>query len=165
MRTRSIAMKITSFSFGDNGINKIRGVKTPKVQHQKNGEIVDSVKMNGTVKSMEQTSLVLYEAEIDLPPRIELIRTVSERISSGSYNSGELLENIAENVIDSSPVQDMINEVAFERAYIQEERTEKIDRVNYNAVKEYYNTNEVKEKIAGSIIETLGLEYLSGNSK
>ena len=153
-------MEIQGVSIGDNGIRNIEDKKSPKTESKKQNALVDSVKISGDVKGAESAAGVPYTVNVEFPPRIDLIKTVSERVSNDDYNTPELINNIAEKIIESSTIKDVLNGVAVESADISINRAEKVEMVNDQVKEGYYEDPEILVDIADRLVNVLGLSSL-----
>ncbi|MBT4482489.1 MAG: hypothetical protein HOC71_02290 [Candidatus Latescibacteria bacterium] len=149
-------MKIPDVSFGNNGIKNIGENNASGKASKKRSTTVDSVKLSGAANELEQAKRLSKSVEIEYPPRMELVKEVSERIERGAYNN-ELLDSVAEGVAESSVVKDVFTEVAVNNAMKIEDRSDKIEEVNSQVSQGYFDNSEIMIKIAERLIRELGL--------
>ena len=152
-------MKIQNLLFGDTNIRNILGDKTSKISQEKRSTRVDSVKISATVPGLNQSDNISYEIEPEYPPRTELIGTVSERVARGTYN-GVLLESVAQKVVDSPGVVDVVTEVTMDNLENPDERSMEVNKAADQANKGYYDSPMMMKEIADRIITELGLVRL-----
>ena len=153
-------MKIQGVSIGDNGIRNIEDNKTLKAASKKQNTAVDSVKISEDVRGVESAAGVSYTVNVEFPPRIDLIKTVSERVSNDDYNTPEMINNIAGKIIESSTIKDVLTEFAVESADISMNRAEKVEIVNDQLKEGYYEDPEILIEIADRLIDVLGFSSL-----
>ena len=152
-------MKIQGLPYGNNGINNINGKHTQRVS---SGDIVrrsDSVGNSGFLSGKDKVDETSFGVETEFEPRIELMESVSGRLSDGAYNTQDILEKIAEKVIDANVVTDNISDILEDQV-----RPEKIEEVNDNIVNNYYDNPEVMQEIAVQVIENIGISKLFGGN-
>jgi len=118
-------MEIQNVSFGNNGIKNINDKKTPRVSSEKNGQIIDSVEISGTIQDAEIIDGSGIQVNTDFAPRMEVIKSVSERVEQGAYDD-ELRVSVAGEVADSPAVKAALTEITMD---LIEEPVERTDRV------------------------------------
>lgn len=152
-------MKIQGLPYGNNGINNINGKNTHKVSSRNVIKRSDSVGNSGYLLGKDKVDGTPFVAETEFEPRVELMESVSERLSNGIYNAPDILEKIAEKVIDAHVATDSISDILMDQV-----RPEKIEEVNDNIIKNYYDNSEVMQEIATKIINNLGFSRLFGGN-
>ena len=154
-------MKIPDVSFGNNGIKNIGENSASGKTSKKRSTTMDSIKLSGAANGLEQAQRLLQSVEMEYPPRMELVNEVTERIERGAYNN-ELLDSVAEGVVELSVVKDVITEVAVNNDMKLEDRAEKVEEVNSQVSEGYFDDPEIMIKIAASLIRELGLSSYIG---
>ena len=86
---------------------------------------------------------------------MDVIQEVSAKISAGAYRS-ELSEEVAESLVDSPVVQDVMTEVAMNRMMDTEDSADEIANVREQALQGYYDDPDVKREIADRLLTALG---------
>ncbi|MFC1561140.1 hypothetical protein ACFL4V_01540 [Candidatus Latescibacterota bacterium] len=138
-------------------IKNISGNDTKKVSARNLNKQSDSVELSGaaTDKNMDETSFVV---ETEFQPRAELIESVSGRVSDEEYNSPDVLENIAEKLIDADVATDIISDIRENQM-----DSEEIEEINNNIANNYYDNQDVIQEIASKIIDVIDLSSLFVN--
>ena len=154
-------MNIQNVFFGNTTMKNILGEKTSKISQEKNPTRVDSVKISATMPGfLIHADSVSYEIsneiEHEYPSRTELIRTVSERIAQGTYND-ILLESVAQNIVDSPVMSDIVTEFAMDNVGNPDVRPEEVEKATDQMNNGYYDSPDILREIADRIITDLGL--------
>jgi len=149
-------MEIQNVSFGDNGIKNIQDKKTPRIPSEKNGQIADSVEISGTIQDAGTIDGSGIEVNTDFAPRMEVVKSVSERVEHGAYDD-ELLVSVAEEVADSPAVKAALTEITMD---LIEEPVERADRVALSrdqVENGYYDTPAVLRETADRLLTALNV--------
>ena len=102
-------MKIQGLFFGNNVIKNIGGNNTKKVPTGNLNKQSDSVEISGAATDKVMINDTSYVVETEFQPRTELIESVSGRVSDKEYDSPNVLENIAEKLIEADITTDNIS--------------------------------------------------------
>ena len=145
-------MEIHHITYGDNSIRNINGEKNAKAASEKKTVPGDSVTINGNDGAAAHVSSV----DAEFSPRIDVVRSVSERAARGEYDS-KLLRAVAGKVVDSPAVKDIITEVAMNSTDNADERAEMVEQAQLHVAQGYYDDPEVKRTIADRLLNVLGL--------
>lgn len=152
-------MKIEGLPLESGGINTVTGKKNSKPASAETAQSTDSVALS-SVSASEQAELSALTPE-EFPVRAEALGTVAERVSRNYYDSPEVQESTAEQIVDSLnisvPVTDMENEAAGETV-----RSNTVEAVKVRIASGEYNTSETLTAVAESLTKALGLTSLLG---
>ena len=148
-------MKIQGLPYGNNEINNISGKNTQKISSRNIIKRSDSVGNSGFLSGKDKVDETSFVVETEFEPRIELMESVSRRLSDGTYNAPGILEKIAEKVVDANVVTDNISDMLDDQV-----RPEKIEKGNDNVMNNYYDNPDVMQEIAVKIIENIGISKL-----
>lgn len=152
-------MKIQGVPFGNNGINSIKGKNPSKVSTQNDLKKSDSVEISGRVAGKDIVERLSHGFETEFQPRVELMEAVSRRISSSTYSAPEVLENIAESIINSKIVPDVAESIPMDQV-----RIEKVEEAGGNVEQSYYDNPDVVYEIAARILSLVVPASLLGNT-
>ena len=103
-------MKIEGLFFGNNVIKNIGGSDTKKVSTENLNKRSDSVEISRAAPDKNMIDDTSFVVETEFQPRAELIESVSGRVSGEEYNSPDVLENIAEKLIEADITTDIVSE-------------------------------------------------------
>ena len=156
-------MKIQGLFFGNNVIKNIGGNDTKKVSTENLNKRSDSVELSGASADKniipnrvgDETSLVV---ETEFQPRTELIESVSGHMSDEEYNSPDMLENIAEKLIEADIAVDIISNIRENQM-----NSEEIEEINNDIANNYYENQDVMREIANKIMNNINLSDLFVN--
>lgn len=138
-------------------VNGLSGKNNRKVSSVNLSKRTDSVEISGLSISNEK----VYEASIvktEFEPRIELIESVSKRISDGEYNTRDMIMNIAEKIVDADVIMDIITDEFESRA-----RGIKVETANSNVETDNYSDPNIIREVANRIINVIDFSGLFGN--
>jgi len=152
-------LKIQGLPYGNNEVNNINGKNTQRVSTRNIIRRSDSVVNSGFLSGGDKVDETSFTVETEFEPRIELMESVSSRLSGGVYNAPDILEEIAKNVIDADVATDIISDMLEDQV-----RAEKIEEVNDNIVNNYYDNPEIIRGIAVQIINNPGFSRLFGEN-
>lgn len=147
-------MKINSVNFGDSGVKPANSRKTTGTARLDTSRKADTVTISGDSGGTENQAV--YSVTGDFAPRVDKMDVARERIAQGEYDT-QLVDKIAEKVVDSPAVQTFVTEVAMDRMKDAGERTEKIEKARLQVEQGYYDEADVRLTIASRLIEALGL--------
>ena len=148
-----MSMEIHNLGIGARKINPPEGKKLQKITAENAGEIVDSITITNSINSLQQDMYI----KTDFPPRIELVKAVAQRITQGSYNDSDDLENVAEKIIDSPPVRETMTEIIIVQQGDSEESAGNVERASSRSVQNYYDNPEILRAIANRVLNVLGM--------
>ena len=152
-------MKINGIPYSNNKIDPSNGKNTRKVSTEKALKRSDSVDISGSVTGRGRVDNASHVVETEFQPRAGLMEAVSERISNSSYSAPEVLENIAENVMKSNILPDVVESISMDQA-----RVEKVEEVENNIENNYYDNPEIISEIASRILSLVVPSGLLGDS-
>ena len=148
-------MKIQGLFFGNNVIKNIGGSDTKKVSTENLNKRSDSVEISGTAPDKVMINDTSYVVETEFQPRAELIESVSGRVSGEEYNSPDVLENIAEKLIEADITTDIVSDIRESQM-----NSEEIEEINNNIANNSYDNQDVIREIASKIVDVIDLSSL-----
>lgn len=156
-------MKIEGLFFGNNVIKNIGGSDTKKVSTENLNKRSDSVEISRAAPDKNMIDDTLFVVETEFQPRAELIESVSGRISGEEYNSPDMLENIAEKLIEADITTDIIPYQVGDDIRESQMNSEEIEEINNNITNNYYDNQDVIREMASKIIDVIDLSSLFEN--
>jgi hypothetical protein len=147
-------MKIQGLSIGDGGLQRLGDKKTVKVMNEKPRK-GDSVELSQPSRNGDVAETVNNAASIDFSARVERIKSLAESIANDAYNLPELLEMIAERIVESGSTDNAV----LNKTSVQSEnhvlRSDIISKANSQLAQDIYSQPNVIEVVAGRLIDTL----------
>ena len=118
----------------------------------------DTVEISRGTQEVADPTAALKAAPEEMHPRLAEIR---DRIESGFYNKREVLEDIANVLIDSSGLQDIVSDssqvrAAMERlAQMPDVRPEAVDQARQRVETQFFDRPEVLRDTADNFLDEL----------
>ena len=156
-------MKIQGLFFGNNVIKNISGSNTKKVPTENLNKRSDSVEISGAPSDKNKIDDTSFVVETEFQPRAELIESVSGRVSGEEYDSPDMLENIAEKLIEADITTDIIPYQVGDDIRESQMNSEEIEEINNNITNNYYDNQDVIREMASKIIDVIDLSSLFEN--
>jgi len=152
-------MNIQRVQTGVGGSRNIGDRKTNDVASSKKSARTDSVSITGETTMHVESGAVRLDIGADYPPRIDRVDAARARIEDDTYN-GELRNDVAEKVAESSAVKDIVAEVAMNAMERSDVREEKVETVRRQVEQGHYDNTDVMRRVAENLIDALGLTSL-----
>jgi len=141
------------------GILNVSEKKPPKPAPVNTGKTSDTVEISGGMGRKEIVD-ISTSVPIEFPVREDMIEAVARRVSSRTYETPEVREKVAEQLIESPALSGTVYEAAGDRPATV--RSEKVESAQTKAVSGYYDRPEVLNAAAEKLIDALGLSSLFG---
>lgn len=151
-------MDIKSLNSGNNIINSINGQNVNKITETRPGGKISepSIVVNVAGKDTIETKYIPAQ---ELEPRLELVASVSKNVTSGVYNTRDMIKNIAGKLIDHS-IASGIPADSGESGV----RMNKVENAEANISNNAYNNTDIYHKTADKLVVIYGITGLIGNS-
>jgi hypothetical protein len=149
-------MKIQGLPLNDGGLQRVENKKAEKIAAEKTPKS-DKVELSRTVRDSDREINSRYAIPVEFLERAERVQSVTRNIANGSYDNPEVLEAIAEKIVQSAVVDDTVSSISMEKKGTPEIRDDMVNRANNMVTQKYYDQPEIMEQIAGNIIDVLGV--------
>ncbi len=153
-------MKIQNLFFGDNNIRKAEDSRSSGKTAEKKAVSTDSTSVSGADYVREQAGKSSYTVEPEAAPRMELVNQVKEHIQGGAFDT-EYLFKVAESVAESPVVKDVIEESEMAAQNGDIENSDRVEQTRSQIASGYYDNPVVLEQVAESLINALGLDFMT----
>ncbi|MFC1552987.1 hypothetical protein ACFL6P_10555, partial [Candidatus Latescibacterota bacterium] len=80
------------------------------------------------------------------------------KMTANEYNSRDMIENVAKKLFDADIASDIINDTREVTM-----NSEKAEKINQNIADNFYDSQGVRQEIAGKIIDVIDVSGLFGN--
>ena len=151
-------MEIQGLPFENNAQIKNLGEKsTRRISSVNLNKKADSVEISGFSKGKEKVDEV-SKIKTEFEPRIELIESISRRLSAGEYVTRDMNMNVAGTIVDADIVNDVIINILENNV-----RDIKVKDANNNVESDNYSNPNIIREIAKQLINVLGFSSLFGN--
>lgn len=114
---------------------------------------IDSVSISGILPDYVFTKI----RDGEFPPRLEIVKAVSAKVQNNSYQNSEVMSSIAEKLLDSPIVTDVVEETKVNKSIEPSSNSENIKDVESKAGEGFYNNPEIMNSIAENLVDALGL--------
>ncbi|MCD6308914.1 MAG: hypothetical protein J7M24_07970 [Candidatus Latescibacteria bacterium] len=154
-------MKIQRVQTGAGGSRNIEDRKTNGAAQSRKSARTDSVSITGENPLTVEPGAVRLDIGADYPPRFDRVDAARARVESDAYD-GELRNDVAGKVAESSAVKDIVAEVAMNVMKRSGARDDKVESVRRQVEQGYYDNPDVMRRVAENLIDALGLTSLFG---
>ena len=148
-------MKIIGTVFGNSAANNIGGGNSKKVSAETVRKRSDSVEISSAAA---ERYIAEGMAEIEFQPRPEEVESAARKMTANEYNSRDTIELVANKLFES----DVMSDILYDTRETSMD-SEKIEKINENIANNFYDSQGVRQDIAGKIIDLIDVSGLFGN--
>lgn len=150
-------MNIQGLPIGSESAKTVGGKQAQDVKSSRETVRADSVTRASQVDGYEKHEALTSPVETEYEPRLELLEQVTQRISSGEYNTQAVLERVAERIAEQHIVTDT------DGAEVSSDRNDDLDEITENVSENYYERPEVQYEIARRVLEIVHPSRIDGD--
>jgi anti-sigma28 factor (negative regulator of flagellin synthesis) len=133
--------------------------RSAPVRSRKGGGVTgDSVEIAASAPTVDELSAQARATSTDNSARIAEVR---ERVQSGYYSSRQAREQIADSMLESDGMREVVGDIAQaqvarqELAQIPDTRPDRVEQARQRASSGYYDTPQVRGQIADRVLDEL----------
>jgi hypothetical protein len=148
-------MKIIGPFYGNGTVKNIGGGNMKKTPTESARTRSDSVELSS---SAAERYIAENMVEIEFKPRPAEVDSATQKMAANEYNSRDTIEIVANKLFES----DVVSDILYDTREASMD-SEKIEKISENIANNFYDSQGVRQEIAGKIIDLVDISSLFGN--